>query len=111
MESNMYSTGPPDGLTKLAALEATVDRVIAQDLDRLGEAALADHARELRRLIDRLEDIWLQELAAVDRLGAAGADQGEVAPSTADWLSARLDISSAAANSWVRIARARYPGP
>jgi hypothetical protein len=94
MESNMYSTGPPDGLTKLAA---TVDRVIAQDLDRLGEAALADHARELRRLIDRL--------------GAAGADQGEVAPSTADWLSARLDISSAAANSWVRIARARYPGP
>ena len=45
MKSNMYSTGPPDGLTKLAALAATVDRVIAQDLDRLGEAALADHAR------------------------------------------------------------------
>ena len=110
MESNMYSTGAPDGLTKLAA---TLGRVIAQDLDLLGEAALADHARELRRLIDRLEDIWLQELAAVDRLGAAGAagaDQGEVAPSTADWLSARLHVSSATANSWVRIARARYPG-
>jgi hypothetical protein len=108
MESNMYSTGTPDGLTKLAA---TLGRVIAQDLDLLGEAALADHARELRRLIDRLEDIWLQELAAVDRLGAAGADQGELAPSTADWLSARLHVSSATANSWVRIARARYPGP
>jgi hypothetical protein len=107
MESNMYSTGTPDGLTKLAA---TLGRVIAQDLDLLGEAALADHARELRRLIDRLEDIWLQELAAVDRLGAAGADQGELAPSTADWLSARLHVSSATANSWVRIARARYPG-
>jgi hypothetical protein len=107
MESNMYSTGTPDGLTKLAA---TLGRVIAQDLDLVGEAALADHARELRRLIDRLEDIWLQELAAVDRLGAAGADQGELAPSTADWLSARLHVSSATANSWVRIARARYPG-
>jgi hypothetical protein len=47
----------------------------------------------------------------VDRLGAAGADRGEVAPSTADWPGARLNASSAAANSWVRIARARYPGP
>ncbi len=71
----------------------------------------ADHARELRRLIDIVEDIWLQELADVDRRGIAGADRGEVAPSTADWLSARLDVSSATANSWVRIARARYPGP
>jgi hypothetical protein len=100
MESNMYSTGTSDGLTRLA-----------QDLDRLGGAAPADRGRELPRLLDRLEDIWLQELAAVDRRGIAGADQGEVAPSTADWLSARLGMSSAAANSWVRIARVRYPGP
>jgi hypothetical protein len=65
----------------------------------------------VRRLIDRLEDIWLQELAFVDRRGIAGADRGEVAPSTVDWLSARLHVSSATANAWVRVARARYPGP
>jgi hypothetical protein len=111
MESNMYSTGTPDGLTKLAALEAAVDRVIAEDLSGLSEAARADRARELRRVFDLLEDLWLRHLAAVDRRGAAGADRGEVASSTADWLCDRLGVSSATANSWVRIARARYPGP
>jgi hypothetical protein len=108
MEPNMHSTGMPSRLTRLAALEASVDRVIAQDLDHLGDAALADDARELRGLIDRLEGIWLQELAVLDRRGAAGAERGEVAPSTADWLSARLGMSSGAANSWVRIARGLY---
>jgi hypothetical protein len=108
MESNMYSTGTSDGL---ARLEAAVDQVLAQDLSGLDEAARADRARELRRAIDLMEDIWLRELAEVDRRGAAGADRGEVWPSTAEWLSARFGVSSATANSWVRTARARYPGP
>jgi hypothetical protein len=108
MDSNMHSTGGPDGLP---ALVADLQGLAAQPRDGLTDAALADHARELWGLIDRLEGIWLQELAAVDRLGIAGADRGEVAPSTAEWLSARLGVSSATANSWVRIARARYPGP
>jgi hypothetical protein len=111
MESNMHSIGTPDGLTRLAALEAAVDRVIAQDLSRLGKAARADRARELRRVTDLLEDIWLRELAEVDRRGAAGADRGEVWPSTADWLSARLGVDADVASNWVRTARARYPGP
>jgi hypothetical protein len=108
MESNMGSTDALDGL---ARLEAAVDQVVAQDLSGLDEAALADRARELRRLRGRLEDIWLRWLAEVDRRGAAGADRGEVWPSTAEWLSARFGVSSATANSWVRTARARYPGP
>jgi hypothetical protein len=108
MESNMHSTGTPDELTTLAT---ALEELAGQDLDRLGEAARVDCARELRRLRDRLEDIWLRELAEVDRRGAAGADRGEVWPSTAEWLSARLGVSSAVANSWVRTARARYPGP
>jgi hypothetical protein len=111
MESNMYSTGTPDGRTKLAALEAMVDQVLAEDLSRLSKAARADRARELRRVLDLMEDIWLRDLAALDRRGAAGADRGEVWPSTAEWLCARLGVDAATANSWVRTARARYPGP
>jgi hypothetical protein len=72
MESNMGSTDALDGL---ARLEAAVDQVVAQDLSGLDEAALADRARELRRLRGRLEDIWLRWLAEVDRRGAAGADR------------------------------------
>jgi hypothetical protein len=111
MESNMHSIGTPDGPTGLAALAAELARLSAQDLDRLGAAALADHARELRGLIDRLKGIWLQELAALDARGAAGADRGEVAPSTAEWLSARLGVDLGVANSWVRTARALYGDP
>jgi hypothetical protein len=92
-------------------LQVALEELAGQDLDRLGDAARADQARELRRLLDRLEGIWLQALAAVDRRGAAGADQGEVASSTADWLRARLGVDADVASSWVRTARALYPGP
>ena len=108
MDSNMHSTGGPDGLP---ALVADLQGLAAQPRDGLTDAALADHARELGGLIDRLEGIWLQELAALDARRAAGADRGEVAPSTAEWLSARLGVDLGVANSWVRTARARYPGP
>jgi hypothetical protein len=111
MDSNMHSIGTPGGPTGLAALEAAVDLVVAQDPHRLSDAARADHLRALEQRIDLVDDLWLQELAAVDRLGAAGADRGEVAPSTADWLRDRLGVDAATANGWVRAARARYPRP
>jgi hypothetical protein len=65
----------------------------------------------LRRLLDRLEGQWLSELAAVDAHGAAGADQGSPAPSTAGWLRARLRMGAGAAASAVRTARALFRGP
>jgi Domain of unknown function (DUF222) len=108
MESNMHSGGPGDGL---AALEAAVDGLAAQDLDGLADAALAERVLELRRLLNRLEGHWLQTVAAVDGRSAAGADQGQPAPSTAGWLRTRLRLGATAAAGWVRTARALYRGP
>jgi hypothetical protein len=100
--------GPPD---RWAALEAVVDDLAAQDRDRLTDAALAEGVLRLRRLLDRLEGQWLGELAAVDGRGAAGADHGTPAPSTASWLRGRLRLGAAAATSCVRTARALFRGP
>ena len=111
MDSNMHSTGAPGGLTGLAALAAALDRVNAQDPDRLDHAARVDRARKLRVLLECLEGMWLQELAVVDARGAAGAEQGLQAPSTADWLSERLGVSADVASSWVRAARALSRDP
>jgi Domain of unknown function (DUF222) len=47
----------------------------------------------------------------VDARGAAGAEQGLQAPSTAGWLRARLRLSAGAASGLVRTARALYRGP
>jgi hypothetical protein len=80
---------------RLAALAAAVDELAAQDLDGLPDAAVAEQVLELRRLLDRLEGHWLQQLAAVDGRGAAGADQGQPAGSTAGWLRNRLRLSPA----------------
>src|ERR687897_1334704 len=65
----------------------------------------------LRGLVDRVEGHWLATLAAVDARGAAGAEQGVQAPSTAGWLRARLRMSAGTASSLVRTARALYRGP
>ena len=62
-------------------------------------------------LLDRHEGLWLKELAALDAAGAAGADQGVQAPSTASWLRNRLRLSAGAATSYVRTARALFRGP
>jgi hypothetical protein len=107
MDSNMYST-PPDGL---AALAAEVQALAAQDLDSLPDAARAERVLELRRLPDRLEGHWLQELAAVDARGAAGAEAGVQAASTAGWLRGRLRLGAGAAATAVRTARALFRGP
>jgi hypothetical protein len=112
MDSNTYSTRRPagrrDGLTALAA---AVDDLAAQELEGLADAVRAERVLGLRRLLDRLEGQWLRELAAVDARGAAGTDQGEVAPSTAGWLRARLRLGAAAAAGSVRTARALFRGP
>lgn len=84
---------------------AAVDELEAEDLDGMSDAELVDGARELRWLTDLLEIQWLRELALLDARGAAGAEQGIRAPSTASWLQARLGMSSAEASNYVRIAR------
>jgi hypothetical protein len=104
MESNMHS----DGLTALAA---AVDGLAAQDRVGVPDAVRANRVLGLRRLLDRREGHWLQELAAVDARGAAGADQGVVAASTASWLRRRLHLGPATASDCVRTARALFRGP
>jgi hypothetical protein len=102
------STGQPHRLTALAH---AVEELAAQDLDRLPDAVRAQRVLDLRRLLDRLEGHWLKELATVDGRGAAGADQGVPAASTASWLRGRLHLGAAAAASSVRTARALFRGP
>ena len=65
----------------------------------------------LRGLMDRLEGHWLGALADLDARGAAGAEHGVQAGSTASWLRARLHMSASTAASLVRTARALHRGP
>src|SRR5512132_3732155 len=108
MDSNTHSTSTPDGLTALAA---AVEGLAAQDLDGLSDAVRAERVLVLRRLLDRLEGHWLHELAGLDARGAAGAEAGVQAGSTAGWLRHRLHAGASAASSWVRTARALFGGP
>jgi hypothetical protein len=108
MDSNTHSTGQPAGL---AALTAAAEDLAAQDLSGLPDAVRAERVLELRRLLDRLEGQWLQELAGVDARGAAGADHDVQAGSTAGWLRTRLRMGASAAHTSVRTARALFRGP
>jgi len=108
MDSNTHSGSRAD---QLAALAAAVDGLAAQDLDRLGDAALSERVMAMRGLMDRLEGQWLRALAAVDGRGAAGAEHGVQAASTAAWLRARLRIGAGTAAGLVRTARALYRDP
>ena len=60
-------------------------------------AALAERVRVLRQLAERLEGHWLGELADLDARGAAGAEEGVQAGSTAGWLRHRLHMSPSTA--------------
>jgi uncharacterized protein DUF222/HNH endonuclease len=112
MNTNTSSTTSSSGRPgRLAALTAAVDELAAQDLDGLTDAALAEQVLALRRLADRLEGHWLQQLAAVDGRGAAGAEEGQPGGSTAGWLRNRLHLSPGTAASSVRTARALFRGP
>jgi hypothetical protein len=108
MDSNGCSDGVP---AELAELAAAVDRLAAQNLDRLTDTARAHCLLTLRRLVDCQEGFWLRELAAIDARGAAGADQGIQAASTASWLRNRLRMGGNVATSAVRTARALFRGP
>jgi hypothetical protein len=108
MDSNTHSNGPPGRLGMLAAV---VDELAAEDLDGLADGVLAERVLALRRLADRLDGQWLRALAAVDARGAAGAEDGVQASSTAGWLRGRLRMGAGPASSWVRTARALFRGP
>jgi Domain of unknown function (DUF222)/HNH endonuclease len=109
MESNRSSgAAPPDGLALLAA---AVDALAAQDLTVLPDTEAAQRVLLLRTLVDRLEGHWLRELAGVDGRGAAGAEVGGQAPSTAGWLRGRLRAGYPQAHRWVQTARALFRGP
>ena len=107
-QTSQLAAGRPD---ELAPLAAAVQDLAAQDLDRLTDAVLAEQVVALRGLVDRLEGHWLQQLAAVDARGAAGADQGQEVGSTAAWLRTRLRLGAGAAASFVRTGRAVFRGP
>jgi len=108
MDSNTHSGSRLD---RLGALAAAVDELVAQDLGGLADGVLAERVMALRGLMDRLEGHWLGELADLDARGAAGAEQGVQAASTASWLRARLRMGAGTAAGLVRTARALYRGP
>jgi hypothetical protein len=108
MDSNVDSMKEPPGLDRLAAV---VDALATHDLTALPAGAAAARVLALRRLLDQLEGQWLRELAAVDGRGAAGAEAGVVADSTAGWLRGRLRAGHPQASGWVRTARALHRGP
>src|SRR5829696_9350850 len=123
MDSNTHSTQPPvpseplgpfgplGGSVGLAGLPAVVGELAAEDLDQLADSALAEELLALRRWLDGLEGQWLRRLAAVDARGAAGADRGERAASTAGWLRNRLRLGAGAATESVRTAQGAVPWP
>ena len=106
MDSNTYSVGGPAGL---AAVVADLQALAAQEVEGLSDGARAQRILQLQGLADRLDGQWLAELAAVDARGAAGAEQGVPAPSTAGWLRARLRLSAGAATSLAGGACSRRP--
>jgi Domain of unknown function (DUF222)/HNH endonuclease len=109
MDSNTHSTGAPAGLAALVAeLQGLVDQ---EGVGGLADGALAERVMALRGLLDRLEGHWLQDLADLDARGAAGAEQGLAAASTAAWLRHRLRMSAGTAAGLVRTARALHRGP
>jgi hypothetical protein len=107
MESNTYSIQPGG----LARITAAVEDLATQALDTLPDSEAAARVLALRRLLDRLEGQWLGDLAALDSRGAAGADQGIPAASTASWLRNRLRLGATAASNAVHTARALFRGP
>jgi Domain of unknown function (DUF222)/HNH endonuclease len=112
MDSNTHSDrSSGQASSRLAALAAAVDELATEDLDRLPDATVAEQVLELRRQLDRLDGQWLQRLAVVDGRGAAGAEEGQEAGSTASWLRNRLHLGTGAASSAVRTARALFRGP
>src|ERR671922_607292 len=108
MNPNTHSVPDSSGLDRLAAV---IDELAAEDLDALPDSEAARRVLVLRGLIERLEGVWLRELAGVDGRGAAGADQDMPAESTAAWLRNRTRMGHPDAHQRVRVARALHRGP
>jgi hypothetical protein len=104
-------SGPLEGLEDVAELTAALDKVATRDLDRLPVLVRSERVRALHQVTNRLHGQWLNELAGIDALGAAGADQAAPAPSTAGWLRNGLRMGVGAARNSVRTARALFRGP
>src|SRR5262245_320400 len=98
----------PAGLEGLAA---QIAELVACDFAGLFDGLVCEWVLGVRRSADQLEGCWLRLLVHVDAHGAAGAEQGVVASSTAGWLQARTRMGSAAAHQGVRTAWALYCGP
>src|SRR6266705_3715978 len=116
MDTNTSSTvepaaAPTRAADDLDALDRLLDRLTAADPATLPDPLAAEEVLALRRQLARLEAVWQRELAALDGRGAAGAETGAAAPSTAGWLRARLRMSRGAAGGHVRVARAIHRGP
>jgi hypothetical protein len=114
MDSNTHSNwlpGPLEGLEDVAELTAVLDKLATRDLERLPVLVRTQRVLALQQVASRLHGQWLKELAGVDALGAAGAEQQAPAPSTAGWLRNRLRMGVGAASSAVRTARALFRGP
>jgi hypothetical protein len=117
MDSNTHSnrpgepSGPSEPPARLGFLPAGLAELEAEDLDRLPDTALTRDTLALQHWMGRLEGQFLRRLAAVDARGAAGADQGMPAPSTAGWLRNRLRMGAGAARDAVQTARALFRGP
>jgi Domain of unknown function (DUF222) len=104
MESNTHSMEWSGGSGLLAA---AVDQLTAEDPD----AEAAQRVLVLHGLIERLEGVWLRDLAGVDGRGAAGTDHGTPVESTAAWLRNRTRMGHTDAHHRVRVARALHRGP
>ena len=108
MDSNTSSPEVPPGLEALAA---AVAEFAGHDPAGLPDSLLAEQTLAVQRLRDQLDGLCLRLLAHLDGRGAAGADQGGRAPSTAGWLRAGTRMSHAAASRRVLAARALHRGP
>src|SRR6266704_161324 len=115
MDTNTSSATPPAAAPTRAAddldaLDRLLDQLTADDPTSRPDPAAAERVLRLRRQANRFEAIWQRELAAVDGRGAAGAETGTPAPSTAGWLRARLRLDRGTASGQVRVARALHRG-
>jgi hypothetical protein len=88
-----------------------VDQLAAEDPARFSDAEAAQRVLVLRRALERLEGVWLRDLAAVDGRGAAGTEDGMPTESTAAWLRTRIRMGHTDAHQRVRVARALHRGP
>jgi hypothetical protein len=100
--------GLPAGLEGLAA---AISELASQDPAEQTDVRLAEQVLSLHRLVDQLDGACLRLLATVDARGAAGAEAGVQAASTAGWLRATLRMGPGTASRRVRTARALHRGP